>query len=43
MHFILVSEAAKAFAAAQPAAFLLLQRNDDAGPLSPAVASGSLA
>src|SRR5713226_9418715 len=39
MHSILVSEAAKAFAAAQSASFLLLQRNDDASPF---VACGCL-
>jgi hypothetical protein len=39
MHSILVSEAAKAFAALPLASFLLLQRNDDASPF---VACGCL-
>ena len=39
MHSVLVSEVAKAFAAAQPTGFLLLQRNDDASPF---VACGCL-
>src|ERR1700687_2678257 len=39
MHSALVSEVAKAFAAAQPTGFLLLQRNDDASPF---VACGCL-
>lgn len=34
MHFVLVSVAANAFAVAQPASFLLLQRNHDASPFA---------
>jgi hypothetical protein len=39
MHSVLVSVVANAFAVAQPASFLLLQRNDDASPF---VACGCL-
>jgi len=39
MHTVLVSVVANAFAVAQPASFLLLQRNDDASPF---VACGCL-
>jgi len=39
MHSVLVSVVANAFAVAQPAGFLLLQRNDDASPF---VACGCL-
>jgi hypothetical protein len=39
MHSVLVSVVANAFAGAQPASFLLLQRNDDASPF---VACGCL-
>ena len=39
MHSVLVSVVANAFAVAQPATFLLLQRNDDASPF---VACGCL-
>jgi hypothetical protein len=39
MHSVLVSAVANAFAVAQPASFLLLQRNDDASPF---VACGCL-
>jgi hypothetical protein len=39
MHSVLVSVVANAFAVARPASFLLLQRNDDAGPF---VACGCL-